>query len=67
MLKGERKVCFSPAEGFVPTSVYDRYQLRTDDKISGPAIVEELDSTMVIYPSYQGRVDEFGSIHLARS
>jgi N-methylhydantoinase A len=67
ILKGERKVCFLVSEGFVATPIFDRYQLRADDRIAGPAIVEELDSTTVIYPGYQGRIDEFGSIHISSS
>ena len=50
---GERKVCFSPGEGFVTTSVYDRYHLRAGERVPGPAIVEKLDSTILIHPNYQ--------------
>jgi 5-oxoprolinase (ATP-hydrolysing) len=36
--------------GFVDALVYDRYALRPDDKIVGPAIVEERGSTTVVPP-----------------
>jgi N-methylhydantoinase A/oxoprolinase/acetone carboxylase beta subunit len=37
-----------------------------DQVISGPAIVESLDSTLVIPPGWQGRVDDAGFIRLTR-
>ncbi|WP_179956825.1 hydantoinase/oxoprolinase family protein [Amycolatopsis anabasis] len=46
--KGARPAYF---EGrFVDTAVYDRYRLRPGDRIDGPAIVEERESTVVVPP-----------------
>jgi N-methylhydantoinase A len=63
-LKGHRPVCFSLAEGYVSTPIYDRCKLAASARVGGPAVVEEFDSTVVVHPVYHGLVDEFGSIHL---
>ncbi|UJW35307.1 hydantoinase/oxoprolinase family protein [Saccharothrix sp. AJ9571] len=46
--KGSRQAYFPG--GFVDTAVYDRYRLRDGDRIEGPAIIEERESTLVIPP-----------------
>ena len=65
-LKGEREVLFSPGEGFLPTSIYDRYALFPGDVIEGPAIIEEVDSTTLIHAGYHGVVERYGSIVITR-
>jgi N-methylhydantoinase A len=42
--------------------VYDRARLRSGNKLKGPAIVIEMDSTTVILPKHHGDVDRFGNI-----
>jgi N-methylhydantoinase A len=63
-LKDHRQVWF---EESIRTSVYDRYQLRAGNVISGPAIVEEVDSTTVIHPGYHAVVDTFGNLILEQT
>ena len=48
----------------VPTAVYDRGGLRPGDALSGPAIVEQLDSTTVVWPGQSATVDAFGNLVL---
>jgi N-methylhydantoinase A len=43
-------------------TVYDRARLGAGNRIPGPAIVMEMDSTTVILPKHHGRVDEHGNI-----
>ena len=43
-------------------TVYDRAQLKAGNRIAGPAIVMEMDSTTVILPKYHGKVDTYGNI-----
>ncbi len=43
------------------TPLYDRLSLNVDDVIEGPAILEQADTTVLVEPGYQGRVDEFGN------
>jgi len=50
-------------EGAVrPAVIYDRSKLRAGDKIPGPAIVVEMDSTTLILPDCEATVDRFGNI-----
>jgi N-methylhydantoinase A len=65
-LKGSRKAYFADAGGFVDTIVYDRARLLPGDVLSGPAIVEEPDSTTVCPPDYTVRVDEYLNLHIKR-
>ena len=43
-------------------TVYDRKKLRAGNKVKGPAIVVEMDSTSVILPKHHGVVDKVGCI-----
>ena len=65
-LKARRAVYFAESGGTVDCPVYDRYGLGPDDEISGPAIVEEVDSTTVIHPGYRAVVDRYGNLFLRR-
>ena len=58
--RGKRKAYFDREFQDVP--VYDRYQLITGAEISGPAIVEERESTALLLPRDQGRIDEYGNL-----
>jgi N-methylhydantoinase A len=42
--------------------IYDRAKLRAGDRIKGPAIVIEMDSTTLIHPGFDAKVDPFGNI-----
>ena len=55
--KGARRAYFAEAGGFVETPVYDRYALEPGSAFSGPAIVEERESTAVLGPGARCRVD----------
>ena len=56
-LKGTRRAWFAEAHAYVDTPVYDRYALAPGAEFSGPAIVEERESTAVIGPGGRCRVD----------
>jgi N-methylhydantoinase A len=43
-------------------TLYDRSKLRSGNVVNGPAIVLEMDSTTLILPGHQGRVDDWGNI-----
>ena len=45
-----------------PAQIYDRALLKAGDRITGPAIVTEMDSTSLILPGHVGEVDPFGNI-----
>lgn len=61
-LKARRQVYFEEAGGFTETLIYDRYRLPAGAVIEGPAIVEQMDSTVVIPPKFKAEVDEYGNI-----
>jgi len=46
------------------TPVFQRRSLGADARITGPAIVEQLDATTVVWPEQQGEVDRFGQLIL---
>ncbi|HEY6076887.1 MAG TPA: hydantoinase/oxoprolinase family protein, partial [Gaiella sp.] len=46
----------------VPTRYYDREALKAGNRLSGPAIVNQYDSTTVIPPGIDAHVDRFGNI-----
>lgn len=65
--KGERRAYFAELADFVMTPVYDRYRLRAGMALTGPAIVEERESTVVVGPGMGTRADAYGNLHLTRA
>lgn len=61
-LKGIRQVFFEDFKGYGDCQTYDRYALEACNVIEGPAIVEQMDTTIVIPPRQTARVDRFGNI-----
>jgi len=51
---------------YVYTPVYDRTKLAPGGVIDGPAIVEQLDSTTVVWPGQTARVDGFRNLVIER-
>jgi N-methylhydantoinase A len=43
-------------------TIYDRSKLKAGNRIAGPAIVVEMDSTALIQPGHTGEVDSYGNI-----
>ncbi len=59
-IKGERQAFSGLARDFIPFAVYDRYKLFPGAQFSGPAIVEERESTVIVGEDAKVKVDEFG-------
>ena len=59
---GERPVCFDAAAGSAPCPIYDRTLLKPGHAIDGPAVVEQLDSTTVVYPGQSAVIDDYLNI-----
>jgi N-methylhydantoinase A len=57
-----RRVYFETQADWVDCPVYWRDDLSPGAVIEGPAIVEQLDATTVLYPEDSARVDAFGNI-----
>jgi N-methylhydantoinase A len=60
--KGVRRAYFPEARGYADTPVYDRYALAPGMSLTGPAIVEERESTTVIPPWMTATVDEYANL-----
>jgi N-methylhydantoinase A len=58
-LKGYRPAYFGEVGDFADVPVYDRYAFRGGTRFSGPAIVEERESTIVVRPGASVEVDGF--------
>jgi len=54
-----RQVHFGEAGGWVESTIYDRDRLYAGAEFSGPAIVQELDSTTIVPPGARVRVDDY--------
>ena len=59
---GERKVYFGKQHGVLNCQIYARDRLEPGHKISGPAVIEQLDTTTVIHPEQDGTVDDYRNI-----
>jgi N-methylhydantoinase A/oxoprolinase/acetone carboxylase beta subunit len=60
--KGVRRAYFPEARGYLECPVYDRYALPPGIALTGPAIVEERESTTVLPPGVAAVVDEYGNL-----
>ena len=56
--KETRRVGFE-GEGFIDTTVYDGKLVRPGNLIPGPAIVEEPETTIVVYPGQEAMLDHY--------
>jgi 5-oxoprolinase (ATP-hydrolysing) len=55
-LKGRRRAFFESK--FVDAAVFDRYALRPGDRVDGPAVIEEVESTTVVPPGDYATIDD---------
>ncbi|MBW1713709.1 MAG: hydantoinase/oxoprolinase family protein, partial [Deltaproteobacteria bacterium] len=63
-LKGRRPV-YLPNEGqYFKTPVFDAFALSFGNQIAGPAILEQVNTTIFVTPEYKVLVDRFGSYTL---
>ena len=62
-----REAYFEEADGYVETVVYERSALGAGAAFEGPAIVEQSDTTTVVYPGQRCRTDSFGNLLIETS
>ena len=62
--KGSRKIWYSGKHH--DAKLYERAQFGAGDRIEGPAIVEQFDTTTVVAPGFVATTDEFGVLTLSR-
>ncbi|MWV66053.1 hydantoinase/oxoprolinase family protein [Halorubrum sp. JWXQ-INN 858] len=63
---GARTATF-PGAGAVETTVYDRDGLAVGERIEGPAVLEQAESTTVVPPSWAGSIRRNGALVLDRA
>ena len=64
LARARRKVYFDDSPDAVDTPIYQRTDLRAGHNITGPAIIEQVDSTVLIPPGTPAKVDKFLNIIL---
>ena len=62
--KGSRKIWYGGKHH--DARLYERTQFGAGDRIEGPAIVEQFDTTTVVAPGFVATTDEFGVLTLSR-
>jgi N-methylhydantoinase A/oxoprolinase/acetone carboxylase beta subunit len=60
--KSWRRAWFPERSGWTDCPVYDRYALAPGTQLTGPAIVEERESTSVLPPGATAAVDEYANL-----
>ena len=63
-LMGRRDVYFG--DGFVSCDIFDRASLAPGSAVEGPAILENVDSTVVIDPGWRATIDDYGNCVMRR-
>lgn len=64
-LKGRRTVWFERT-GEVDCAIHDRARMQPDETLTGPAVIESYDSTIVVPPGWTARNDDRGCICMER-
>ncbi|MBU1696816.1 MAG: hydantoinase/oxoprolinase family protein, partial [Proteobacteria bacterium] len=64
-IKGERLAFSVIQKDYIPFTVYDRSKLFPKASISGPAIIEERESTIIIGEDAKAQVDNFGFVWIS--
>lgn len=64
-LKGRRSVWFR-ATGAVEAAIYDRARMSAGWSAQGPAVIESLESTILVRPGWTARMDDDGFVVLSR-
>jgi N-methylhydantoinase A len=61
-VKGERRLFDAEANAFQTAKVYNRAELMAGDRIAGPAIIDQFDSTTVMLAGQTATVDRTGTL-----
>jgi len=63
---GTRETYFETADAFVGCPIYRRSDFVSGNRIAGPAIIEQMDTTTVIPPDFDALADEWGNLILTQ-
>ena len=62
--KNRRKIFLPRNKNFTVVDVFDGFKLRYGNRIKGPAIIEQVNTTTLVTPEYNVLVDKYGSYTL---
>lgn len=60
--RGSRKAYFGPKHGLCETPIHDFDALASGQSITGPAVIEQRFSTVLVLPGHVARMDAYGNI-----
>jgi N-methylhydantoinase A len=60
-VKGEREVWIPERGGFEQVTIYDGHELRSGNRITGPAVIEQRNTTLFVSAAFDLVVDRMGS------
>lgn len=63
--KGRRNVCFLNANP-IDTPIYDRDRLTAGNVVTGPAVIESFDTTLVLNPEFRAEMNDLGQLIVIR-
>ena len=64
--KGERRVLLAGAKDYVTAKVYDRDGFSAGDTVTGPAIIEQSDTTTLLDPGWTAKVADNGVLIITK-
>jgi N-methylhydantoinase A len=65
-VKGRRQVWFRGTGAAAEATVYDRARFPAGFELAGPAVIESLESTILVPPAWQAKMDDKGFVHLRK-
>lgn len=58
----KQRLVYFEGHGWIETPVYRRVSLGLATELKGPAIVEQVDTTLIVEPGQQARADQYGNL-----
>jgi N-methylhydantoinase A len=65
--KSERKVRFQESSDVQTSPIYERDRLLAGNEVTGPAVIEQADSTTLVPPSFKALVDPHGRLIMTQN
>ena len=60
-----RPVWFDESQAYVDTAIYERGTLGPGSAFTGPAVIEQMDTTTVVHPGQRVKVDNYGNLMIS--
>ena len=62
--QASRPVAYLDNDGFIDSAIHDRGSLSPGVSVSGPTVIEQYESTVIVPPKFEAEVDAFGNLVL---